>query len=115
MSISNSPKEVRINRKPNTVVSLRAGRLTWNLNRRPLQTTVLFKGPPFRFYASVPRAFAAEGRSSRKSTERKRLRESSFWVAVKELDLSYHNSDTILYTMYPYYGNLYYHNMNMDI
>ena len=29
-----------------------------------------------------------------------------YWVAVKELKLSYHNSDTILFTVYPYYGNL---------
>ena len=27
-------------------------------------------------------------------------------VAAKELKLSYHNPETILFTMYPYYGNL---------
>ena len=27
-------------------------------------------------------------------------------VAVKELKLSYHNSDIILFTIYAYYGNL---------
>ena len=27
------------------------------------------------------------------------------WVAVKELNLSYHNSESILFTIYPYYGN----------
>ena len=27
-------------------------------------------------------------------------------VAVKELKLSYHNSEIVLLTMYPYYGNL---------
>ena len=31
---------------------------------------------------------------------------SFFWVAVKELDLSYHNPKTILFTIYPSYGNL---------
>ena len=29
-----------------------------------------------------------------------------FWVAVKELKLSYQNSKTILFTIYPYYGIL---------
>ena len=28
-----------------------------------------------------------------------------FWVAVKELKLRYHNSETILVTIYAYYGN----------
>ena len=28
------------------------------------------------------------------------------WVAVKELELSYLNSKTVLFTIYPYYGNL---------
>ena len=31
---------------------------------------------------------------------------SFFWVAVKELKLSYHNPEAILVTIYPYYGNL---------
>ena len=30
----------------------------------------------------------------------------NFWVAVKELKLNYHNSETALFTIYPYYGNL---------
>ena len=30
----------------------------------------------------------------------------AFWVAVKELKLSYHSSDTILITICPCYGNL---------
>ena len=29
-----------------------------------------------------------------------------FWVAVKELKLSYHSPETILFAVYPYYGNL---------
>ena len=29
-----------------------------------------------------------------------------YWVAVKELKLNYHNSETLLFTDYPYYGNL---------
>ena len=28
------------------------------------------------------------------------------WVAVKELKLSYQNLEAILFTVYPYYGNL---------
>ena len=28
------------------------------------------------------------------------------WAAAKEFILSYHNSETILLTIYPYYGNL---------
>ena len=28
------------------------------------------------------------------------------WLAVKKLRLSYHNPKTILFTVYPYYGNL---------
>ena len=28
------------------------------------------------------------------------------WVAVKELKLNCHNPETLLFTMYPYYGNL---------
>ena len=27
------------------------------------------------------------------------------WVAVKELKLSYHNPDTILFVIYPYHGH----------
>ena len=27
------------------------------------------------------------------------------WVAVRELKLNHHNSDTMLFTMYPHYGN----------
>ena len=30
----------------------------------------------------------------------------SFWVAGKELKLSYHNSETICFAIYPYDGNL---------
>ena len=30
----------------------------------------------------------------------------SYWVPAKELELSYHNSKTILCTIYPYSGNL---------
>ena len=29
-----------------------------------------------------------------------------FWVALKELKLSYHNPKTVLFTTCPYYGNL---------
>ena len=29
-----------------------------------------------------------------------------YWVAVKEFKLSYHNYKTILFTIYPYCGNL---------
>ena len=29
-----------------------------------------------------------------------------YWVAVQELKLSYHDPETILFTIYPYYGNL---------
>ena len=29
-----------------------------------------------------------------------------FWVAVKEITLSYHNSNTLLFTIYPKFGNL---------
>ena len=29
-----------------------------------------------------------------------------YWVAVKELELSYHNPETRLFTIYPEYGNL---------
>ena len=29
-----------------------------------------------------------------------------FWVAAKELKLSYHNPETMLLTTYPYCGNL---------
>ena len=32
-----------------------------------------------------------------------------FWLAVKEFKLKYHNSETILLTMYPYY---YYGSLN---
>ena len=28
------------------------------------------------------------------------------WAAVKELNLSYHNPETILFTIYPYNSNL---------
>ena len=28
------------------------------------------------------------------------------WVAIEELKLTYHNSGTILFTTYPYYGNV---------
>ena len=31
---------------------------------------------------------------------------SKYWVAAKELELCYRNSDTILFTMYPYYGDI---------
>ena len=31
-----------------------------------------------------------------------------YWEVVKELKLSYYDSDTILITIYPYYGNLTY-------
>ena len=31
-----------------------------------------------------------------------------FWLAVKEFKISYHKSKTILFTIYPYYGNLKY-------
>ena len=31
---------------------------------------------------------------------------SFLWVAVKELKLSYHTSDTIVFTIYPYSGSL---------
>ena len=31
-----------------------------------------------------------------------------YWVAVKELEFSYHNSDTILFTIYPYSGNFHF-------
>ena len=31
---------------------------------------------------------------------------SSGWVAVKEFELGYRNPDTMLFTTYPYYGNL---------
>ena len=27
------------------------------------------------------------------------------WVAVQELNLSYHNQETLLFTIYKYYGN----------
>ena len=30
----------------------------------------------------------------------------SCWVAVKELKLSYHNPETTLFTIYPYYAKL---------
>ena len=30
----------------------------------------------------------------------------SFWVAVKELKLSYYIGETLLFTMYTHYGNL---------
>ena len=29
-----------------------------------------------------------------------------YWAAVKELNLSCHNPETILFPIYPYYGNL---------
>ena len=29
-----------------------------------------------------------------------------YWVAVKEFKLSHHNSDAILFTIYPHHGNL---------
>ena len=35
----------------------------------------------------------------------RRLQRAS-WVRVKELNLSYHNEETILFTIDPYYGNL---------
>ena len=35
-----------------------------------------------------------------------RLSFNPFWVAVKELKLSYHNSKTIIFIMDPYDGNL---------
>ena len=34
------------------------------------------------------------------------LMSSYDWVAAKELNLSYHNPEAILFTMYPQYGNL---------
>ena len=33
-------------------------------------------------------------------------RRHNAWVAVKELNLSYQNSKTMLFTLYPYYGDL---------
>ena len=36
------------------------------------------------------------------------------WVAVKEFNLSYHNSKTILLTIYPYDGNLNYKFLNSN-
>ena len=32
-------------------------------------------------------------------------RDPIYWVAVKELKLSYHNPKTMLFTIYAYYGN----------
>ena len=32
--------------------------------------------------------------------------QEEFWVAVKEFSLSYHNPETMLFTIYPYHGNL---------
>ena len=41
---------------------------------------------------------------------------SSIWVAVKESELSYQNPKSILFTIYPDYGNSSYHNINnMDV
>ena len=34
------------------------------------------------------------------------LTHRSYWLAVKELRLSYHNSETVLFTKYPYSGNV---------
>ena len=31
--------------------------------------------------------------------------DASIWVVVQELNLSYHNSETIFFTIYPYSGD----------
>ena len=42
------------------------------------------------------------------------LPQIKYWVAVKELQLSYHNSDTIFIPISPYYGNLNYKVLNSN-
>ena len=46
------------------------------------------------------------GRDLAVGAQSSRLNLLDFWLAVQELKLSYHNSDTMLYTIWPYYGNL---------
>ena len=57
-------------------------------------------GPQLRLPAATPGLIYIWGGGNR------RVFTCYFWVAVKELKLSCHNSQTISFTMYPYYGTL---------
>ena len=54
-------------------------------------------------YASV-RSFSWVGVGRRSCPNS--LASTVVWIAVKEFSVSYHNSKTILFTIYPEYGNL---------
>ena len=54
-----------------------------------------------RTHPQAPRAYQAATPSPESSSQ-----PPNCWVAVKELNFSYHNPETIVFGVYPYYSNL---------
>ena len=56
---------------------------------------------------STIRSVSAEGLAAlRRIFKGVRSYTSNYWVAVKELNLSYYIGETLLFTIYTHYGNL---------
>ena len=60
----------------------------------------------WKFYPTEPRSGSLQLSQMQESRHNTGPRPMPCWVAVKELTLSYHNPETILFTIYPYYGTL---------
>ena len=78
----------------------------WTFSTAALDTTSMGPcNPSLQLTRKVGAAFLGRKLSSRAG--RKTVSGSSFtWVLVKEFNLSYHNKETILFTIDPQYGNL---------